>query len=150
MLWTAMSDWFAWLKVFHIVSIVAWMAGLFYLPRLFVYHCDVSSGGEASELFKTMERRLMKAIMRPALVASLFSGVLLFVAGNFEFLVVWVMGKLAAVFMLCLYHGALEVYLRQFARDQRMKSSRFFRIINEVPTLLLIIIVAFAVVKPFQ
>ena len=145
-----MSDWFAWLKVFHIVSIVAWMAGLFYLPRLFVYHCDVSPGSEASELFKTMERRLMKAIMRPALVASLVSGILLFVAGNFEFLAVWVMGKLAAVFMLCLYHGALEVHLRQFARDQRVKSSRFFRIINEVPTLLLIIIVAFAVVKPFQ
>ncbi len=145
-----MSDWFLWFKVFHIVSIVAWMAGLFYLPRLFVYHCDVSPRGEASELFKTMERRLMKAIMRPALVASLLSGVLLFLAGGFEFLRFWVLGKLAAVFVLCLYHGALEVHLKQFALDQRVRSARFFRVINEAPTILLIIIVAFVVVKPFQ
>lgn len=150
MLRAAMADLFSWLKVFHIVSVVAWMAGLFYLPRLFVYHCDVSPGGEASELFKTMERRLMKAIMRPALVASLLSGVFLFVAGGFEFLRLWALGKLAAVFLLCLYHGALEIYLKQFARDQRLRSGRFFRVINEVPTILLVIIVAFVVVKPLQ
>jgi putative membrane protein len=145
-----MAEWFLWLKVFHIVSVVAWMAGLFYLPRLFVYHCDVSPGSEASQLFKTMERRLMVAIMRPAMIASLLSGVLLFVAGQFEFLQIWVLGKLAAVFLLLLYHGALEVYLRQFAQDMRIKGARFFRIINEVPTLLLIIIVVFVVVKPLQ
>jgi putative membrane protein len=146
----AMVDWFLWLKAFHVVSIVAWMAGLFYLPRLFVYHCDVSPGGEASELFKKMERRLMTAIMRPALVASVLSGVLLFVTGEFQFLQVWVLGKLAAVLLLCAYHGALEVYLKQFARDQRVRSGHFFRVINEVPTILLIAIVVFVVVKPFQ
>jgi putative membrane protein len=145
-----MAEWFLWLKVFHIVSIVAWMAGLFYLPRLFVYHCDVSPGSEASQLFKTMERRLMAAIMRPAMIASLLSGVLLFVASQFEFLQIWVLGKLAAVFLLLLYHWALEIFLRQFARDLRTKSARFFRVINEVPTLLLIIIVVFVVVKPLQ
>jgi len=145
-----MAEWFLWLKVFHIISVVAWMAGLFYLPRLFVYHCDVAPRSEASELFKTMERRLMGAIMRPAMIASVLSGVLLFVAGQFEFLQIWVLGKLAAVFLLLLYHGVLEIYLRQFSQDLRIKSARFFRVINEVPTLLLIIIVVFVVVKPLQ
>ena len=145
-----MAEWFLWVKVFHIISVVAWMAGLFYLPRLFVYHCDVAPRSEASELFKTMERRLMGAIMRPSMIASVLSGVLLFVAGQFEFLQIWVLGKLVAVFLLLLYHGVLEIYLRQFAQDLRIKSARFFRVINEVPTLLLIIIVVFVVVKPLQ
>ena len=145
-----MAEWFLWLKVFHVISVVAWMAGLFYLPRLFVYHCDVAPRSEASELFKTMERRLMGAIMRPAMIASVLSGVLLFVAGQFEFMQIWVLGKLAAVFLLLLYHGMLEIHLRQFAQDLRIKSARFFRVINEVPTLLLIIIVVFVVVKPLQ
>lgn len=145
-----MAEWFLWLKAIHIVSVVAWMAGLFYLPRLFVYHRDVSLGSEPSQLFKVMERRLMVAIMRPAAAASLLSGVLLFIAGQFEFLEVWVLGKLAAVLLLCVYHGALEGYLRRFARDERVRDARFFRILNEVPTLLLIIIVVFIVIKPFQ
>ena len=145
-----MAEWFLWLKVIHIVSVVAWMAGLFYLPRLFVYHCGVTPGSEASELFKLMERRLMAAIMRPAAAASLLSGILLFIAGGFEFFQVWVLGKLAAVLLLCVYHGALESYLRKFARDERVRDTRFFRILNEVPTLLLIIIVVFIVIKPFQ
>ena len=145
-----MAEWFLWLKAIHIVSVVAWMAGLFYLPRLFVYHCDVSPGSEASELFKTMEQRLMGPIMRPATVMSLLSGVLLLIAGQIELSQIWVLGKLAAVFLLLLYHGVLEVYLRQFTRDQRTRNARFFRVINEVPTLLLIIIVVFVVVKPFQ
>jgi putative membrane protein len=145
-----MAEWFLWLKAIHIVSVVAWMAGLFYLPRLFVYHRDVSPGSEPSQLFKVMERRLMVAIMRPAAIASLLSGVLVFVAGQFEFLQIWVLGKLVAVLLLCLYHGALESYLRRFARDERVRNARFFRILNEVPTLLLIIIVVFIVIKPFQ
>jgi putative membrane protein len=145
-----MAEWFLWLKVIHIVSVIAWMAGLFYLPRLFVYHCGVPAGSEASELFKVMERRLMAAIMRPAALASLLSGILLFFAGGFEFLQVWVLGKLTTVFLLCVYHGALEGYLPRFARDERMRDARFFRILNEVPTLLLIIIVVFIVIKPFQ
>ena len=144
------ADWFLWLKVIHIISVVAWMAGLFYLPRLFVYHRDVAAGGEASELFKVMERRLLSAIMRPAALASLLSGVLLFIAGQFEFLQVWVLGKLAAVLLLCVYHGALEGHVRRFARDERVRDARYFRILNEVPTLLLIIIVVFIVIKPFQ
>lgn len=145
-----MTEWFLWLKVVHIISVVAWMAGLFYLPRLFVYHRGVAPGSEASELFKVMERRLMTAIMRPAAIASLLSGGLLFIAGGFEFLQVWALGKLAAVLFLCLYHGALEGYLHRFARDERVRDARFFRILNEAPTLLLVIIVVFIVIKPFQ
>jgi putative membrane protein len=145
-----MVEWLLWLKAIHIISVVAWMAGLFYLPRLFVYHSDVLPGGEASELFKTMERRLMKAIMRPASAMSLLSGVLLFTVGQLEFFQIWVWGKLAAVFLLVLFHGLLEVCLRQFALDQRIRTARFFRVINEIPTVLLVIIVVFVVVKPFQ
>ena len=145
-----MAEWLPWFKVVHIVSVVAWMAGLFYLPRLFVYHSDTLPGGETSELFKTMERRLMGTIMRPAMIVSLLSGVLLFVAAQFDLLQFWVLGKLAAVILLILFHGVLEVCLRQFALDQRIKSARFFRVINEIPTVLLIIIVIFVVVKPFQ
>ena len=92
----------------------------------------------------------MTAIMRPAALASLLSGVLLFIAGGFQFLQVWVFGKLAAVLLLSVYHGVLEGYLRRFARDERVRDARFFRILNEVPTLLLIIIVVFIVIKPFQ
>lgn len=145
-----MAEWFLWLKVIHIVSVIAWMAGLFYLPRLFVYHCGVLPRSEASEMFKVMERRLMTAIMRPAALASLLSGVLLFIASGFEFLQVWVLGKLTAVLLLCVYHGALEGYLQRFARDERVRDARFFRILNEAPTLLLVIIVVFIVIKPFQ
>jgi len=88
--------------------------------------------------------------MRPALIASVLSGALLLISGQIELSQVWVLGKLAAVFLLLLYHGALEIYLRQFAHDLRSKSAWFFRVINEVPTLLLIIIVVFVVVKPLQ
>jgi protoporphyrinogen IX oxidase len=144
------AEWLLWVKVFHIVSVVAWMAGLFYLPRLFVYHCGVFSGSEASELFKTMEHRLMAAIMRPAMATTLLSGILLLITAHIELLQFWVLGKLAAVFLLLLYHGTLEIYLLQFAQDLRIRGARFFRIINEVPTLLLIIIVVFVVVKPVQ
>ena len=145
-----MIEWLLWLKALHIISVVAWMAGLFYLPRLFVYHSGVSPGGEASELFKTMERRLMAAIMRPAMVVSLLSGGFLLSLAQFGLSQFWVEGKLAAVLLLILFHGLLEVHLRQFAMNLRTRTGRYFRIINEIPTVLLIIIVIFVVVKPFQ
>ena len=145
-----LADHYNWLRAAHIIAVITWMAGMLYLPRLFVYHCETPPGTEGSERFKVMERRLMAAIMRPAAAASLLSGVLLFIAGGFEFLQVWVLGKLAAVFLLCVYHGALEAYLQRFARDERVRDARFFRILNEVPTLLLIVIVVFIVIKPFQ
>lgn len=139
-----------WVKVIHIVAVIAWMAGLFYLPRLLVYHYGAEPQSETSELFKVMERRLLAAIMRPAALASLLSGGLLLWLSGFDLASIWVMGKLAAVFLLVLFHGFLEWSVWEFSGEVRRHDARFFRIMNEVPTALLIIIVILAVVKPFQ
>jgi putative membrane protein len=139
-----------WVKALHILAVVSWMAGLFYLPRLLVYHCGAEPLGETSELFKVMERRLLAAIMRPAALVVMLSGGLLLWSGGFGLSSIWLLGKLSAVFLLLMFHGFLEISVRQFADDSRRHDARFFRIINEVPTALLIIIVIFVVVKPFQ
>jgi protoporphyrinogen IX oxidase len=143
-------DWYLWLKAFHIIAVVSWMAALFYMPRLFVYHSDVNVGSQSSELFKTMERRLMKAIMRPASVAVLLSGGLLLWLSGFPLTSFWVSGKLLAVVLMFLFHGFLERCVGEFAADMRPRDGKFFRVINEVPTALLIVIVIFVVVKPLQ
>ena len=139
-----------WVKVIHIVAVIAWMAGLFYLPRLLVYHCGAERGSETSELFKVMERRLLAAIMRPAALLGLLSGGLLLWLSGFGVSSTWLMGKLFSVFLLLLFHGFLEIRVHEFSHDERRHDARFFRIINEVPTVLLIAIVVFVVVKPFQ
>ncbi len=145
-----MADWHSWVKVVHILSVIAWMAGLFYLPRLFVYHADAAVGSEMSEIFKVMERRLAKAIMRPASVATLLSGGLLFSLSGFSLLEFWLVAKLFTVALLFGFHGYLEKCMMEFSRDERVHGNKFFRILNEVPTVLLIAIVIFVVVKPFQ
>jgi protoporphyrinogen IX oxidase len=145
-----MADWYNWIKAFHIIAVVSWMAGLFYLPRLFVYHSDVVVGGESSELFKVMERRLLGAIMRPALVATVLSGGTLLWLGGYALDAYWVLGKLFLVGLMVGFHGFLEGCAGEFARDMRRRNARFFRIINEVPTVLLITIVILVVVKPFE
>jgi protoporphyrinogen IX oxidase len=145
-----MADWVLWIKVVHILAFVSWMAGLFYLPRLFVYHADASPGGEASNLFKTMESRLLKAIMRPAAVATLASGGVLAWLSGFSILEPWLAFKLLAVVALIGFHGRLESHARSFGREERHHGSRYFRVINEIPTILLIAIVVFAIVKPWQ
>jgi protoporphyrinogen IX oxidase len=139
-----------WIKVIHILAVISWMAGLFYLPRLFVYHSDVVPGGEASELFKVMERRLLKAIMRPAALVTLVSGIGLWWIAGLSVTEVWLLVKLLAVLLLACFHGFLEACVKRFARDLRPYSSRQFRVLNEVPTILLIVIVVMVVVKPFQ
>ena len=145
-----MADAILWTKVVHVLAVISWMAGLFYLPRLFVYHADRAAGSESSELFKVMERRLLKAIMRPAAVVALVSGSLLWWLYGFSPGEVWLNMKLVAVLGLVGVHGFLEVCTRRFGRDERPYSSRSFRIVNEIPTVLLIIIVIMVVVKPFQ
>lgn len=145
-----MLEWLLWLKALHVVAVIAWMAGLFYLPRLFVYHSDTGPGSEPSELFKIMERRLLKAIMRPSMALSILTGGFLLFAGQFDFAQLWIWGKLAGVFLLIMFHGLLETHLSRFAKDQRSHGGRYFRVINEIPTVLLVIIVVFVVVKPFQ
>ncbi len=140
---------YAWIKVVHIVAVVAWMAGLFYLPRLFVYHVAQAVGSEGDVLFKTMERRLMVAIMRPAALVALLAGMATVEAAGFTWTQTWLLLKLLGVLGLVGYHGLLEVHLQSFAQGERQHSQRYFRIINEVPTLLLVWIVIFVVIKPF-
>jgi protoporphyrinogen IX oxidase len=141
---------YEWTKVLHIFAVIAWMAGLFYLPRLFVYHAGKAQGSEVDETFKVMERRLCNAIMRPAAFVSVVSGVGLVLAAGYSFGELWVLAKLVCVALMVGFHGFLEVCLGQFRRGENMRSGRFFRIANEVPTVLLGLILVFVVVKPFS
>lgn len=140
---------YLWLKVVHVVAVIAWMAGLFYLPRLFVYHTDQAVGSQSDQLFKVMERRLMEAIMRPAAAVALVAGVATVYAAGIAWSEKWLSLKLLGVVGLCIYHGLLEKHLAALARGQRLKGQRYYRLINEVPTLLVIWIVVMVVVKPF-
>jgi putative membrane protein len=139
---------YEWIKAFHVIAIIAWMAGMLYLPRLFVYHCAAEPGGVQSETFKIMERRLLKAIINPAMIASWVLGLWLAWSGGW-YRAGWLQAKVLCVLVLSGLHGMLARWVRDFAHDRNAHSQRFYRIINEVPTLLLIIIVILAVVKPF-
>jgi protoporphyrinogen IX oxidase len=140
---------YLWLKAFHIIAVTAWMAGLLYLPRLMVYHRRTAIGGESSEIFKVMERRLLKAIMLPAMVLSwVFGFALIWVTDAFSNPSLWLTVKLVAVVALTGFHFWLAQFVKAFAEDERPRDERFFRIINEMPTVLLIVIVIMAVIKP--
>ncbi len=145
-----MTDFQSWAKAAHVMAVVAWMAGLFYLPRLFVYHANASVGGQVSEQFKIMERRLAKAIMLPAAAAAWLAGLLAAWFGDLLWpMPLWFAVKLVAVAILSLFHGLLEWHRLELARDLRLRSERYFRIINEVPTLLLVVIVIMVIIRPF-
>jgi protoporphyrinogen IX oxidase len=137
-----------WIKAFHIVSMVAWMAGMLYLPRLFVYHCGAEAGSVQSETFKVMERRLLKGIINPAMIATWLFGLWLVWLGGWMW-AIWLHLKLVLVIVMSGIHGMLARYVRDFAADRNRHSQKFYRIINEVPTLLLIGIVLLVVLKPF-
>ena len=140
----------AYIKAFHIIAIIAWMAGLLYLPRLFVYHATTKKGSEQSETFKTMERRLLRYITTPAMVASWVLGLMLAFSGAIDWSRDgWFHAKLALVLVLSAYHGVLAKWTRDFALDRNTRSARFYRIANEIPTILMIFIVILAVVRPF-
>lgn len=139
-----------WVKAFHIISVIAWMAGLLYLPRLFVYHADAEPGSVQSETFKVMERRLYRAITTPAMIATWVFGLwLLHLYGSAIFSMGWLWLKLAFVLALSGFHGFLGSNLRAFAKDTNTRPAKFFRAINEIPTVLMIIIVIAVIVKPF-
>lgn len=139
-----------WVKSLHIISVIAWMAGMLYLPRLMVYHADAEIGSTQSETFKVMERRLLKAITTPAMISSWIFGLwLVFGYQMASFTDVWFLVKFAGVIGLSGVHGFLSKLVKDFAHDRNQKSAKFFRMINEVPTLLMIIIVIMVVVKPF-
>jgi len=131
---------------FHIVCFTAWMAGLFYLPRLYVYHCQVPAGSAESARFKVMERRLLKQIMNPAMIATWFFGILLVLTpGAVDWSAAWWWTKLIGVILMSGFHGACSKWRKNFLNDRNVKSEKFYRIANEVPTLLFLVIV-FAVV----
>ncbi len=140
---------YPWLKALHIISVISWMAGLLYLPRLFVYHCRAEPGSAMSETFKIMERRLANAIMTPAMIASFVFGLaLLSVPGFLANATIWLHVKLALVLVLAGVHVWMLRWRRDFAEDRNTRSEKFFRVMNEVPTLLMIAIVILVVVRP--
>jgi putative membrane protein len=139
---------YLWLKAVHVIAVISWMAGMLYLPRLFVYHSDSAVGSEQSEIFKVMEWRLYKVIITPAMVIAWVLGLLLAYTG-FGFSGVWLWLKILAVLALSAVHGYFGISLRRFANDHRDKSARHWRMINEVPTLLMVFIVVMVIVKPF-
>jgi protoporphyrinogen IX oxidase len=142
---------YLWIKALHVIAVISWMAGLLYLPRLFVYHCDAAAGSAASETFKVMERRLMAAIMTPAMLVSWALGLGLIAVLGLEVFRdgYWLSVKLGLVIGLTATHLLMIRHLRDFARDRNAHSQRYFRILNEVPTVLMIAIVVTVIVRPF-
>jgi protoporphyrinogen IX oxidase len=137
-----------WIKALHVIAVIAWMAGMLYLPRLFVYHAEAEKASDKSETFKVMERRLLRAIINPAMTVAWVLGLWLAWRG-FGFSGGWLHAKITAVLLLSGLHGYLSASVRRFAEDRNEKSARHWRIVNEVPTVLMITIVILVVVKPF-
>jgi len=145
-----MADGYLWVKVVHVLAVISWMAGLFYLPRLFVYHAENIGRAEVIAVFGVMERRLLKAIMRPAGAVAMLTGLWLIWGGGWVGPVpVWLWLKLVLVLGMLCFHGLLEAHAVRFREGREARPGRYFRIINEVPTVLLIGIVIFVIVKPF-
>jgi putative membrane protein len=143
-----MDGWYDWVKAVHVIAVIAWMAGMLYLPRLFVYHCEAEVGSRQSETFKVMERRLLRAIINPAMILTWVLGLAL----GFEkhwFASGWLQAKLVLVLILSALHGLFARWVKAFAADRNRHSQKFYRVVNEVPTVLMIGIVILAVVKPF-
>ncbi len=137
-----------WVKALHVIAIIAWMAGMLYLPRLFVYHADAPKGSDVSETFKVMERRLLKGILNPSMILVFLTGFpLVYLTGDWRY--GWWQTKFVLVLGLAALHGYFARCVRTFAVDANVRPARFYRILNEAPTVLMILIVVLAVVKPF-
>ena len=146
----ALSVFYPWTKALHVISMVAWMAGMFYLPRLYVYHCDMQPGSRESERFTVMEYRLLKQIINPAMIATWIFGILLMLTpGVVDWTSGWWHVKLAAVLLMSGFHGAMSKWRREFMEDRNKRTHRYYRFANEVPTLLLMVIVVMVIVRPF-
>ena len=141
---------YPWTKAIHILAVISWMVGLLYLPRLFVYHCEAAPGTEASERFKVMEARLYRQIMLPAMLTTFVFGIVLALSrGLVDWHHGWMHVKLLAVLGLAGFHGAMGKWRKNFLNDRNTKPQRFFRIANEVPTVLMVVAVIMVVVQPF-
>ncbi len=143
-----LTDYYLWLKALHVIAVIAWMSGMFYLPRLFVYHCETTPGAPDYQRFCVMERRLLKLITTPAMIVVWIAGLVLVWLGGWSD-AGWLDVKLVLVLGLSGVHGVNVRFVREFANERNQRSARFFRLWNEVPTLFLIAIVILAVVKPF-
>ena len=141
--------WYDWIKALHVISVIAWMAGMMYLPRLFVYHADSAVGSEKSETFKVMERRLYRGITTPAMVATWVFGLIMVSQGLIDWHSVWPWVKAVMVLTLSGIHGFYGRLLRDFANDRNTRPAKFFRQINEIPFLVAIVIVVMVIVRPF-
>jgi putative membrane protein len=146
-----MIEYYPWIKAAHLIAVISWMAGMLYLPRLFVYHCAAETGSVQAETFKVMERRLLKAILTPAMVATWVLGLTLaFTPGIISWSTDgWMHVKLVLVLAMSGVHGLLGRSVREFAEDRNRRSAKFYRIVNEVPAVLMVGIVVLVIVKPF-
>lgn len=142
------EDLYLWIKALHVIAVISWMAGMLYLPRLFVYHCEAEIGSKQSETFKVMEWRLLKVIINPAMIVTWLAGLYLAWLGHW-FASPWLHVKLALVLALSAVHGFFSRWVKDFKADRRPRTQKFYRIINEVPTVLMIFIVIMVIVKPF-
>ena len=140
---------YLWWKALHVIAVIAWMAGLLYLPRLYVYHAQAEAGGEPSETFKVMERRLLRAIMNPAMIAAWIFGLLAAVATEAWTQGGWFHAKLLLVVIMSGMHMAMAKWRKDFLNDANTRSHKFYRWMNEVPTVLMIVVVILVIVKPF-
>jgi putative membrane protein len=146
----ALSDWYPWTKALHVIALIAWMAAVFYMPRLFVYHCDLRLGSAESERFKVMEYRLFKQIMNPAMIATWVFGIMLVLTpGIINWSAGWWRVKLLCVILMSGFHGAMSRWRKDFLADANRRSQKFYRIANEIPTVLMIVIVIMVIVRPF-
>jgi len=145
------GDAYLWIKALHMIAVISWMAGLLYLPRLFVYHTDAEKGSDKSETLKVMERRLLRAIMNPAMIASWLLGVVLLLAlGEAVWFETWMVVKIVSVVAMTGMHMAMARWRRDFAEDRNTRSHKFYRVANEIPTVLMIVIVIMVIVQPFS
>ena len=145
-----MGDYYEWFKALHVISVMAWMAGMLYLPRLYVYHADAEIGSDKSETFKIMERRLLRAITNPAMIASfIFGGLMLATPGAIDWSMGWIWVKIAMIVAMSGIHGLLARWRRDFEADRNVRPAKFYRMWNEAPTIPLIVIVIMVIVKPF-
>ena len=139
---------YEWAKAIHVIAVISWMAGMFYLPRLFVYHCAAASGSAQSETFKVMERRLLKFIINPAMMVTWIVGLWLMWDGGW-YTAGWFHAKFTLVLIMSGVHGILARRLRDFRDDRNTRSARYYRVLNEIPTVLMVAIVILVIVKPF-
>ena len=145
-----MADYFMWYKAIHVISVISWMAAMFYMPRLFVYHTRAKIGSEMDKTFQQMEHKLLKIIMTPSMISTYFFGILIAYIYGFVALGVWFHIKMTAVLGLTIFHGLLAKWRKDFINGNNNHSEKFYRLMNEIPPILMIIAVIMVIVKPFE